>query len=210
MHARTPRHTRPPGVPARPRLHGHEPVVRSATTTGRDDHVPPRRGGPGRHPVRHRRGLRPLPQRGAGRRGTAAGPRGRRHRHQVRVRLRRERQQTGVSSRPENIRAAVDGSLRRLRTDAIDLLYQHRVDPDVPIEDVAGTVKELIEAGKVHHFGLSEAGSGRSAAPTRCSPSRRCRASTPCSGASRRTRSCPPSRSSASASCRSARSAAGS
>jgi aryl-alcohol dehydrogenase-like predicted oxidoreductase len=66
--------------------------------------------------------------------------------------------QTGVSSRPDDIRAAVDGSLRRLRTDAIDLLYQHRVDPDVPIEDVAGTVKELIEAGKVHHFGMSEAG----------------------------------------------------
>jgi aryl-alcohol dehydrogenase-like predicted oxidoreductase len=66
--------------------------------------------------------------------------------------------QTGVSSRPEHIRAAVDGSLRRLRTDAIDLLYQHRVDPDVPIEDVAGTVKVLIEEGKVRHFGMSEAG----------------------------------------------------
>ena len=66
--------------------------------------------------------------------------------------------QSGVSSRPEHIRAAVDGSLRRLRTDTIDLLYQHRVDPDVPIEDVAGTVKELIEAGKVRHFGMSEAG----------------------------------------------------
>jgi aryl-alcohol dehydrogenase-like predicted oxidoreductase len=67
-------------------------------------------------------------------------------------------QQSGVSSRPENIRAAVDGSLRRLRTNVIDLLYQHRVDPDVPIEDVAGTVRELIDAGKVRHFGLSEAG----------------------------------------------------
>ena len=66
--------------------------------------------------------------------------------------------QDGVTSRPERIRAAVDGSLRRLRTDVIDLLYQHRVDPDVPIEDVAGTVKELIEAGKVRHFGMSEAG----------------------------------------------------
>src|SRR5436190_1456666 len=66
--------------------------------------------------------------------------------------------QTGVSSRPDDIRAAVEGSLRRLRTDAIDLLYQHRVDPDVAIEDVAGTVKELIEAGKVRHFGMSEAG----------------------------------------------------
>lgn len=66
--------------------------------------------------------------------------------------------QTGVSSRPEGIRAAVDGSLRRLRTDTIDLLYQHRVDPAVPVEDVAGTVKELVDAGKVRHFGLSEAG----------------------------------------------------
>ena len=65
-----------------------------------------------------------------------------------------------MSSRPDDIRAAVEGSLRRLRTDTIDLLYQHRVDPDVPIEDVAGTVKELIEAGKVHHFGMSEAGVG--------------------------------------------------
>jgi len=66
--------------------------------------------------------------------------------------------ETGVTSRPEHIRPAVNGSLRRLRTDAIDLLYQHRVDPDVPIEEVAGTVKELIDAGKVRHFGLSEAG----------------------------------------------------
>jgi aryl-alcohol dehydrogenase-like predicted oxidoreductase len=66
--------------------------------------------------------------------------------------------QTGVTSRPDNIRAAVEGSLRRLRTDTIDLLYQHRVDPDVPIEEVAGLVKELIDAGKVRHFGLSEAG----------------------------------------------------
>jgi aryl-alcohol dehydrogenase-like predicted oxidoreductase len=64
----------------------------------------------------------------------------------------------GVNSRPEHIRAAVEGSLRRLRTDRIDLLYQHRVDPHVPIEEVAGTVRELIQAGKVKHFGLSEAG----------------------------------------------------
>ena len=63
----------------------------------------------------------------------------------------------GLSSRPEHIRAAVDGSLRRLGIDKIDLLYQHRVDPQVPIEEVAGTVKELVEAGKVAHFGLSEA-----------------------------------------------------
>ncbi|MEU4689185.1 aldo/keto reductase [Actinoplanes sp. NPDC023714] len=64
----------------------------------------------------------------------------------------------GVDSRPEHIREAVEGSLKRLGVDHIDLLYQHRVDPAVPIEDVAGTVKELIEAGKVNHFGLSEAG----------------------------------------------------
>src|SRR5262245_60655389 len=65
---------------------------------------------------------------------------------------------TGLDSRPERIRQVADASLRRLRTDRIDLLYQHRVDPDVPIEDVAGTVKELIREGKVRHFGLSEAG----------------------------------------------------
>lgn len=65
---------------------------------------------------------------------------------------------TGLDSRPEHIRATVEDSLRRLGVDSIDLLYQHRVDPDVPIEDVAGAVKGLIEAGKVKHFGLSEAG----------------------------------------------------
>lgn len=64
----------------------------------------------------------------------------------------------GLDSRPENIRAVVDASLKRLRTDRIDLLYQHRVDPNVPIEEVAGTVKTLIAEGKVKYFGLSEAG----------------------------------------------------
>jgi aryl-alcohol dehydrogenase-like predicted oxidoreductase len=64
----------------------------------------------------------------------------------------------GLNSRPEHIKQAVEGSLKRLKTDVIDLLYQHRVDPNVPIEDVAGAVKELIQAGKVKHFGLSEAG----------------------------------------------------
>ena len=66
--------------------------------------------------------------------------------------------QTGLNSRPEHIREAAEASLRRLRTDVIDLLYQHRVDPAVPIEDVAGTVRDLIAEGKVRHFGLSEAG----------------------------------------------------
>ena len=64
----------------------------------------------------------------------------------------------GVDSRPEHIKEVVEGSLKRLRTERIDLLYQHRVDPNVPIEDVAGAVKELIQAGKVKHFGMSEAG----------------------------------------------------
>ncbi|MGU3412710.1 aldo/keto reductase [Enterobacteriaceae bacterium C34A] len=63
-----------------------------------------------------------------------------------------------LNSRPEHIRQSVEGSLRRLKTDVIDLLYQHRVDPEVPIEDVAGAVKDLIAEGKVKHFGLSEAG----------------------------------------------------
>jgi aryl-alcohol dehydrogenase-like predicted oxidoreductase len=64
----------------------------------------------------------------------------------------------GVNSKPKQIRKAVEGSLKRLRVDAIDLLYQHRVDPNVPIEDVAGTVKDLIKEGKAKYFGLSEAG----------------------------------------------------
>ncbi len=63
-----------------------------------------------------------------------------------------------VNSHPEQIKRAVEGSLKRLRTDVIDLFYQHRVDPEVPIEDVAGAVKDLIQAGKVRHFGMSEAG----------------------------------------------------
>jgi len=64
----------------------------------------------------------------------------------------------GLNSRPEQIKKALEGSLKRLKTNVIDLYYQHRVDPNVPIEDVAGAVKELIRQGKVRHFGLSEAG----------------------------------------------------
>ncbi len=69
-----------------------------------------------------------------------------------------ERTLAGVDSRPEHIREVAEASLKRLKTDVIDLFYQHRVDPNVPIEDVAGTVKDLIQQGKVRHFGLSEAG----------------------------------------------------
>jgi aryl-alcohol dehydrogenase-like predicted oxidoreductase len=68
------------------------------------------------------------------------------------------RRQAGLDSRPEHIRQVAEASAKRLRVDTIDLFYQHRVDPEVPIEDVAGTVKDLIRAGKVRHFGLSEAG----------------------------------------------------
>src|SRR5436309_4110910 len=67
-------------------------------------------------------------------------------------------EQLGVDSRPEHIKEVAEASLKRLRTDVIDLFYQHRVDPEVPIEDVAGAVKDLIAEGKVKHFGLSEAG----------------------------------------------------
>ncbi|MCU7495240.1 MAG: aldo/keto reductase [Ignavibacteria bacterium] len=67
-------------------------------------------------------------------------------------------QKPGLNSRPEQIRKVAEGSLKRLRTDVIDLFYQHRIDPEVPIEEVAGTVKDLIKEGKVRHFGLSEAG----------------------------------------------------
>ena len=66
-------------------------------------------------------------------------------------------QQRGPDSRPEHVREVAEASLKRLKTDRIDLFYQHRVDPNVPIEDVAGTVKDLIREGKVKHFGLSEA-----------------------------------------------------
>ena len=89
----------------------------------------------------------------------AAVPRRGRDRDQVRLRHRSgTRENRGVSSRPERIRQAVEGSLKRLGIETIDLLYQHRVDPDVPIEDVAGTVKDLIAQGKVKHFGMSEPG----------------------------------------------------
>src|SRR5689334_21758587 len=67
---------------------------------------------------------------------------------------------TELNSRPEHIKQVAEASLKRLKLEAIDLFYQHRVDPDVPIEDVAGAVKELIQQGKVKHFGLSEAGAG--------------------------------------------------
>jgi aryl-alcohol dehydrogenase-like predicted oxidoreductase len=113
--------------------------------------------------------------------------------------------QTGVTSRPANIRAAVDGSLRRLRTDTIDLLYQHRVDPNVPIEEVAGAVKELIDAGKVRHFGLSEAGVETIRRAHAVQPVTALQSEYSLFWREPEERSCPPWKSSASGSCPSAR-----
>ena len=88
----------------------------------------------------------------------------------------------GLNSRPEHIKEAAEGSLKRLKVETIDLLYQHRVDPDVPIEDVAGAVKDLIRQGKVKHFGLSEAGVQTIRRPTPSSRSPPSRANTRCGG----------------------------
>jgi aryl-alcohol dehydrogenase-like predicted oxidoreductase len=100
-----------------------------------------------------------------------------------------------VTSRPEVIKQVVDGSLHRLGVDAIDLYYQHRVDPEVPIEDVAGAVKDLIEAGKAKHFGMSEAAAPtiRRAHPVQ--PVTAVRASTRCGGGVPRKRYFPRARS---------------
>ena len=110
--------------------------------------------------------------------------------------------QAGLDSRPEHIKEVADASLKRLKTDVIDLFYQHRVDPAVPIEDVAGAVKDLIHQGKVKHFGLSEAGAQTSVARTRSNLSQRFKANTRCGGASRRRKSFRLSRNSGSASYR--------
>ena len=112
----------------------------------------------------------------------------------------------GVNSKPEQIRRAVEGSLKRLGTDYIDLYYQHRVDPDVPMEDVAGIVKDLIAEGKVLHFGMSEAGAQSIRRAHAVQPVRLCRASTPSGPASPKPKSCRHWRNSASALCLSVRS----
>jgi aryl-alcohol dehydrogenase-like predicted oxidoreductase len=113
----------------------------------------------------------------------------------------------GQDSRPERIRRVADEALKRLRTDRIDLLYQHRVDRNVPMEDVAGTVKDLIAEGKVKHFGLSEAGVDSIRRAHAVQPVAALRVNIPSGGASLRKRSCRSANSSGSASCPSARSA---
>jgi aryl-alcohol dehydrogenase-like predicted oxidoreductase len=102
-------------------------------------------------------------------------------------------QQSGLNSRPEHIRQVAEASLKRLKTGVIDLFYQHRVDPDVPIEDVAGAVKELIREGKFRHFGLSEAGVQTIRRAHAVQPVA-CRASIRCGGVNRSKRCCRPSK----------------
>ena len=117
-----------------------------------------------------------------------------------------ESAQQGLDSRPEHIREVAEASLKRLKIDVIDLFYQHRVDPDVPIEEVAGAVGDLIREGKVRHFGLSEAGVQTIRRAHAVQPvTALSRANTRFGGESPRRRSCRPSRSSGSASCLSAR-----
>ena len=100
-----------------------------------------------------------------------------------------------LNSRPKHIRVAVEGSLRRLKTDYIDLLYQHRVDPDVPIEDVAGVVKDLIGKARLSTSACLRPVRRPFAVRTRCSRSQRCKANTRCGGASLSRKSCRRSRS---------------
>ena len=111
----------------------------------------------------------------------------------------------GLDSRPERIRQVAEEALARLRTDVIDLFYQHRVDPNVPMEDVAGTVKQLVEEGKVRHFGLSEAGVESIRKAHAVQPVAALKANIPSGGASRRGKFFPPWKSLASASFRSVR-----
>ena len=115
---------------------------------GRRDRAGPGRCRTRRHVLRHRAGLRAVHERGTRRRGARAGARPGRDRDQVRLRAIDRQGRTASTAARRRSSGRVDDSLRRLRTDRIDLFYQHRVDPNVPIEDVAGTVKELIERGK--------------------------------------------------------------
>ncbi len=166
---------------------------------------------PRRHLLRRRRGLRPASSASASS-AKAIAP----FRDQVvitskfgwNIDLETGQRRPGLNSKPDHIKLAVEGMLKRLRTDRIDLLYQHRVDPEVPIEDVAGAVKDLMKQGKVLHWGLSEMGLDDAAPRARRAAGHR-RAERVLDAVARaRARGDPASaRSSASASCRGARSA---
>lgn len=107
-----------------------------------------------------------------------------------------ERELAGLDSRPAHIKEVVEASLKRLRTDVIDLYYQHRVDPEVPIEDVAGAVKDLIQTGRVRHFGLSEAAAKTIRRAHAASRSRPSKVNTRCGGNARKRKCCRPLRNS--------------
>lgn len=136
-------------------MHEHQRELRTASTPPARHRGHPRRACEGRDVLRHGGSLRSLHQQALV--GEAVAP----FRNEIRIATKfgfdLESGKGGLDSRPAHIKKVVDRSLERLRTDRIDLYYQHRVDPNVPIEDVAGAVKDLIAAGKVLHFGLSEA-----------------------------------------------------
>ena len=145
---------------------------------------------PGRHLHRHRRGLRPVRQRGTRRPGDQGPPRRGRAGHQVRHDLPHRRRTRHLDSSPANIRTAVEGSLRRLGTDHIDLYYQHRVDPDTPIEDTVGALAELVAEARSATSACRRPASTRSAAPTPCTRSPHCSRSTRCGPATPSPRCC--------------------
>ena len=139
-------------------MHGTKLRLRSRNREAASNHTHPHRLRQRCHILRHRRSLRPYKNEELV--GEALEP----FRDKVVIATKfgfafnAEGGQSGLNSKPQHIREVAEASLKRLRTDAIDLFYQHRVDPEVPIEDVAGTVRDLIKEGKVKHFGLSEAG----------------------------------------------------
>ena len=141
----------------RPGLHGDVGVLRHPRRAGRHRHHPPRPR-PRRHLPRHRRHVRPVHQRAARRQGDQRPPRRGAAGHQVRQRRGPNGERLGIDGSPEYVRQACDASLQRLGVDHIDLYYQHRVDQTVPIEETVGAMAELVDAGKVRHLGLSEAG----------------------------------------------------
>ena len=153
---------------------------------------PARRGRARRHVLRHRRGLRPLRQRGTRRRGPGTAARPGRDRHQVRLAHRGRHARSGSTAAPSRSGGSPTPPCGGCGPTSIDLFYQHRVDPDVPIEDVAGAVGELVAGGQGAPLRPVRGRCGdRSAAPTPCTRSPRCRASTRCGPATRSRRCCP-------------------
>jgi aryl-alcohol dehydrogenase-like predicted oxidoreductase len=147
-------------VGSRARLHGNEHLLWSACEQAGNDLAASISHRTWRHILRYRRSLWPVDERRTRGRSPRSFPWASGDSHQIRIQLDPNGgpQWVGLDSRPEHIKEVAEGSLKRLNVDALDLFYEHRVDPDVPIEDVARAVKDLIQEGKVKHFGLSEAG----------------------------------------------------